>query len=176
MPTKILLAYASKYGSTREVAEAIATSLSAAGLTVDLLPARKVASLAGYRAVVLGAPFYIGSWHKDALQFLARHQAALTSLPVTVFALGPTHPGDEAQGDPRGQLDETLAKHPWLKPVTAEMFGGKYDPARLRLPDSLLAMLPASPLHGAPASDLRDWGVIRSWASSLAALLQPVMA
>ncbi len=61
-----------------------------------------------------------------------------------------------------------MKKYPWLKPVAAELFGGKYDPARLRFPDSLLGALPASPLHNAPASDVRDWDAIRAWATSIA--------
>ena len=56
----------------------------------------------------------------------------------------------------RAQMDKELGKYPWLKPVTAELFGGKYNPAGLKFPVNLLAALPASPLHGAPASDIRD--------------------
>ena len=47
------------------------------------------------------------------------------------------------------------------------MFGGKYDPDKLRFPDTILKIIPASPLHGAPASDIRDWDAIRAWANSL---------
>lgn len=54
-------------------------------------------------------------------------------------------------------LDKELCKFPWLAPVTVELFGGKYDPNRLHFPDSLIASLPPSPLHGAPPSDVRDW-------------------
>ena len=68
----------------------------------------------------------------------------------------------------RASLDAQVGKYPWLKPVAVELFGGKYDPARLRFPDSLLKALPASPLHGAPASDIRDWEAIGAWARSLA--------
>jgi menaquinone-dependent protoporphyrinogen oxidase len=57
---------------------------------------------------------------------------------------------------------------PWLKPFALELFGGKYDPARLRFPDSLFASL--------PASDVRDWTAIRAWAGGLAAKLQPTSA
>lgn len=56
-----------------------------------------------------------------------------------------------------------LAKLPWLKPLAVEVFAGKLDPAKLRFPDSLLTMLPASPLHGMPATDARDWAAIRTW-------------
>jgi menaquinone-dependent protoporphyrinogen oxidase len=87
--------------------------------------------------------------------------------PVAVFALGPIGTdAKEIQGS-RAQLDQELVKHPWLTPVALEMFVGRYDPARLRFPDNLLARLPASPLHQMPASDHRDWAAIRDWANNL---------
>jgi menaquinone-dependent protoporphyrinogen oxidase len=67
----------------------------------------------------------------------------------------------------RTQLDKELAKYSWLSPVAVEMFGGKYDPAKLRFPDNVIANSPASPLYQMPASDLRDWAAIRAWASNL---------
>lgn len=166
MSDKILVTYTSRYGSTREVAENVAKVLSESGAAVDVRPARTIKTLQGYRAVVLGAPLYIGRWLKDAHRFLKRHQNALETLPVAIFSLGPTH-GDNAIATIRPQMDGELAKYPWLKPVAAELFGGHYDPAKLRFPDTLLGKLPASPLYQAPASDLRDWDAIRTWAQSL---------
>ena len=66
------------------------------------------------------------------------------------------------------QLDEELAKFPWLTPFAFKMYGGKYDPAKLRFPTNLLS-------GEEPASDIWDWTAIRSWASNLAAKLQPAM-
>jgi len=166
MSDKILVTYASRYGSTQEVAEKIAAMLNEGGLTADVQPARQVKTLQGYSAVVLGAPLYIGSWLKDAHRFLKRHQAALEKLPVAIFSLGPTH-GDDALATVQPQMDKELAKYPWLKPVSTELFGGEYDPDKLRFPDTLLGKLPASPLYQAPANDMRDWDAIRTWAQSL---------
>ena len=166
MSDTILITYASRYGSTQEVAEKIAVTLSESGLTVDVQPARQVKTLQGYRAIVLGTPLYIGSWLKDAHRFLKRHQAALEKLPVAIFSLGPTH-GEDPIPTVRPQMDKELAKYPWLKPVSTELFGGQYDPDKLRFPDTLLGKVPASPLYEAPASDLRDWDAIRNWAQSL---------
>ncbi|MBN1888496.1 MAG: flavodoxin domain-containing protein [Thermoflexales bacterium] len=168
MSGSILVAYATRYGSTQEVAEQIAATLREHGLTVDVKSARQVHDLEGYRAVVLGAPLYIGRWLKDAQNFLKRHQQALIERPVAMFTLGPTRAEELKDPQVRDQLDQELARYPWLKPITAELFGGKYDPASLRFPDSLLGILPASPLHNAPASDVRDWEAIRAWANSLA--------
>jgi menaquinone-dependent protoporphyrinogen oxidase len=167
----ILVAYASRYGSTQEVAEQVAAALREKGLAVEVQPARQVRTLEGYRAIVLGAPLYIGQWIKDARRFLARHQEALAKRPVALFTLGPTRSGEEEWRGVRAQMDKQLAKYPWLKPVAVELFGGKYDPAKLRFPDSLLATLPASPLHEMPANDLRDKEAIRAWAQGLPAKL-----
>jgi len=171
MSDSILVAYATRYGSTQEVAEAVAATLRDSGLEVDLEPVGKVRTLAGYRAVVLGAPLYIGRWHKDAQRFLSQHQETLTQRPVAVFTLGPTQSDDKEWEGVRAQLDRELARYPWLTPVALELFGGKYDPAKLSFFHKLLASLPASPLYQMPASDVRDWTAIRAWASNLAAKL-----
>jgi menaquinone-dependent protoporphyrinogen oxidase len=173
MPDPVLVIFATRYGSTQEVAEAVAGALRDSGLTVDVQHAPKVRSLAGYGAVVVGAPLYIGSLHKDAQRFFAQHGQALRERPVAVFALGPiTDPVKEEdwQGA-REMLDKQLAGLQDLQPVDAELFGGRYDPQRLRLFDRLIAALPASPLHGVPASDVRDWDAIRAWATGLASKL-----
>jgi menaquinone-dependent protoporphyrinogen oxidase len=170
MSTSILVGYATRYGSTQEVAEAVAATLRERGLAVDLQPMRQVRTLTGYSAVVLGAPLFMFRWHKDALRFLSRHRNALTERPVAVFALGPVHdPYDEQEWqDSRAQLDKALVQFPWLTPVALEVFGGKYDPEKLRFPISLFA-------GKEPASDLRDWTAIRAWAGNLAAKLEPTL-
>jgi menaquinone-dependent protoporphyrinogen oxidase len=170
MSASVLVGYATRYGSTQEVAEAVTARLHEKGLKVDIQPMREVRTLAGYSAVVLGAPLYMFRWHKDARRFLSRHREALTERPVAIFALGPTHdPYDEKewQGS-REQLDKELVKFPWLTPVALEVFGGKFDPAKLRFPINLFA-------GKEPASDIRDWTAIRTWASNLAAKLQPAL-
>jgi menaquinone-dependent protoporphyrinogen oxidase len=168
MSSSILVGYATRYGSTQEVAEAVAATLRECGLEVDIKLLREVRTLAGYSAAVLGASLYMYRWHKDARRFLSRHRQALTERPVAVFALGPTHdPYDEQEWqDSRAQLDKDLAKFPWFTPVALEMFGGKYDPDKLPFPINLLA-------GQEPASDLRDWEAIRAWASNLATKLEP---
>ena len=176
MEKKILVACASKYGSTQEVAEAIAATLRERRLGADLQLMRKVRTLEGYGAVVLGAPIYLGLWHKDALNFLSRNEEALAQRPVAIFALGPTSADEKEMQGSRAQLDKELAKYPWLTPVALEVFAGRYNPARFNLPDRLITSLPASPLHGMPASDVRDWPAIRAWADNLAAKLQPALS
>ena len=168
MSKSVLVAYATRYGSTQEVAEAIGEVLREQGLEVEVQPLRQVRSLEGYGAVVLGAALYMYRWHKDARRFLSRQRKALEGLPVAVFALGPVKdPRDEEEWrNSRAQLDSELEKHPWLKAVAVEIMGGKFDPATLRFPMNLLA-------RSEPASYIRDWTAIRAWESELEDKLEP---
>lgn len=156
MTAPVLVAYATKYGSTREVAVAIAQTLREHGVETAVRPARDVHSLERYSAVVLGAALYMGHWHRDARAFLKRHHKALLDLPVAIFALGPLKTTEEAMQESRAQLDRALAKFPWLTPVAVSMFGGVIDPARLRFPFNRM-----------PKGDARDWTAIRAFADRL---------
>jgi menaquinone-dependent protoporphyrinogen oxidase len=166
MSTSILVGYATRSGSTQEVAEVVAATLREDGQMVDCQPVKKVRSLAEYGAVVLGAPLYMFRWHKDALGFLSRYHQTLVERPMAIFALGPFHEDAKEFQDARGQLDKELVKFPWLAPVAIEIFGGKFDPTTLRFPMNLI---PA--LKQMPASDVRDWTAIRAWTRGLAAKL-----
>jgi menaquinone-dependent protoporphyrinogen oxidase len=163
MNTKsILLAYATRYGSTQEVAENIAVSLRQFGFEVDMRPMREVRDLRNFEVVVLGAAIYNAKWHSDAHQFLTQHQDTLRQRPVVIFALGPLSPSDAAKRNSRRQLDSELAKYPWLKPVAVEIFAGKYDPSKpgMGFFDRFI-----------PARDVRNWDAIRAWAKALPARL-----
>jgi len=166
MSGSVLVGYATRSGSTQEVAEAVAAALRDSGAEVDLRPMRDVRTLNGYRMLVLGAPLYMFRWHKDALAYLSRHQEAIQKLSVAVFALGPFHDEEKEWQSVRAQFDKELAKLPWFTPVAHEVFGGKFDPTKLRFPMNLI---PA--LKKMPASDIRNWDAIRAWARDLAAKL-----
>ena len=73
----LLVAYASKHGSTQEVAGAIARRLSKSGLEVELRCAADVGDLTPYDGVVLGGALYFGRWHQDAARLLAKHRLRL---------------------------------------------------------------------------------------------------
>ena len=162
MSNPVLVAYATRYGSTQEVADKIAATLRQSGLTVEVHPAKQVRTLDGYRAVVLGAPLYMSDWLKEARNFLSRHRPILMTLPVALFALGPTEDKEKDWTETRKQFDKVLSQFPWLTPVAAELFGGRFDPSRLTFPYNLIPGLKRMSV-----SDIRDWDAIGVWANGL---------
>ena len=162
MTKQVLVTYATRYGSTEEVASQIAETLRKNGLVVAIQPLREVKSLVDYKSVVLGTALYMFRLHKDTHHFLTRNREALMKLPTAVFVLGPTHEPHDPQEwqNSRMQMEKELAKYPWFKPVALEMFGGKYDPTSLHFPLNLMA-------GQEPASDIRNWETIHSWSNSL---------
>src|SRR5271157_1740457 len=108
MSAEVRVGFATRSGSTQEVAKVVAATLRDRGLEVDLRPLRNVRTLAGYRMLVLGAPLYMFRWHKDALAFLSRHKEALNRLSVAVFALGPFHDEEKEWQSVHAQLDKEL--------------------------------------------------------------------
>jgi menaquinone-dependent protoporphyrinogen oxidase len=167
MEPVILVTYATRTGSTEEVARTVAETLREHGLTVEVHPAADVHSLDPYSAVVLGAPLYMGRLLKDARKFLSAHRTALMKIPIALFVLGPVQAVEKDWTGARQQLDKELAKFSWLSPVARQIVGGKFDPAKLGFPFSLI-------LKKLPAGDVRDWTAIRAFASDLAARWQPV--
>ena len=159
MISTVLVGYATRYGSTKEVAEAVANTLREEGFTVEIQSLRDIRSLKGMEAVIMGAPLQMFHWHPEAMRFLSRFKDQLLNLPIAVFALGPFHTEETEFTQARTQLSNDLAKSPWFSPIDVTVFGGKFDPAVLAFP---MNMLPA--LKQMPAVDIRDWDVIREWA------------
>ncbi|WIM92914.1 flavodoxin domain-containing protein [Actinoplanes oblitus] len=151
---RILVAYATRNGSTREAAEAVATAATAGGATAQAMPARLVtAPLSDWDLIILGAPIYSGRWHRDAHRFLRRHRHELDGVPVAVFGMGPRRDEEEAWRGSSAQLDRALTRRPWLVPVAVAVFGGADPPGGRR-----------------PRRDLRDWSRIGEWTRKVLAM------
>jgi len=152
----ILIAHASRYGSTREVAESVASVLRERMLRVVLRPADEVHDLDEYAGVVLGGGIYMGRWHRDARLFARRFGDDLRGLPVVVFALGPTDDVPEHRAASEKQFRKAVEKlH--FEPIASALFGGAVDPRKLNFP-----------FNHMPPADVRDWDEIGAWADEVA--------
>jgi menaquinone-dependent protoporphyrinogen oxidase len=164
MDVRVLVAYASKYGGTAEIAKRIGQVISDAGLSIDVLEVEKVKGLGHYKAVVLGSALYMGRWRREAARFLKINEEVLEGQMVWLFSSGPTDKGDPLE------LVEGLYLPKGLQPV-ADRIG----------PEDIVIFHGVAALEKmnfferwimkkikAPVGDFRDWEMIVSWAKGIA--------
>jgi menaquinone-dependent protoporphyrinogen oxidase len=89
VPARVLVAYASKLGSTAEIGETIAQALRDGGHRAVAMPARDVTGLGEWDAVVLGSAVYSAFWQRDARRFVERFREELKARPLWLFSGGP---------------------------------------------------------------------------------------
>ena len=168
MLPELLIAYVTRGGSTAEVAEALGATLRESGILVQVEPMNQVESLLGWKALILGAPLYMGRFPGDLYKFFSRRREALDVLHPWCFVLGPTRNEPKDFEAAHSQAEKQFRRYPWFRPTELHIFGGKWDPNTLPFPFSLLRHLPANPMNKIPASDIRDWAAIREWGQGIA--------
>ena len=169
MDANILVTYATRTGSSEEVAQTLAEVLRGHSLPVELRRAVDVHAIEQYTAVVICVALYAGRLHKEMRRFLAEHRAVLAKVPVALFVLGPVQNDEKEWTGARQQLEKELRNFPWLSPVVQQIVGGRFDPARMGF---AFKLLPA--LRKMPVSDVRDWKAIREAGEKLAEGFQAV--
>lgn len=158
---KILVAYASKCGSTAEVAEAIAKTLSEKGARVDVRPVKNVGDIGAYSAVVLGSAIRMGAWLPEAVDFVKKNQSRLSQMPTAFFTVHMLNRDDSAES--RKNREAYVAPvHALVAPDAEAFFAGEIDLARMSFLDRLITNV----MH-VKEEDARDWNAIGGWASSL---------
>ena len=174
MDHHVLVAYASKYGATEAIAEAIAAALQAGGVRADVARCKDVKDLEPYSAVVLGSAVYVGRWRREAADFLRHAEAKLVRVPVWLFSSGPT-----------GYSDAAALLHGWRFPIALQgladriaprdiaVFHGALDPKQLNPFDAFIVRNVKAPL-----GDFRDLDAVAAWARTILAELkrEPALA
>ncbi len=161
MSARILVTYATRNGSTAEIAQVIGRELVSAGHAVDVTEIKKVSTLAGYAAIVIGGPLYMGSVDSAVGKFVEKNYEQLLKLPVAAFVAGlaPKNPDPGAIEAAMAALRKSLGP---VTPVSSVLFAGKLDPATVNF-----VMRKFLEMAKIPAGDFRDWDTIAAWAQEL---------
>jgi len=172
---KVLVVYASKYGSTKGIAEFIAEKLGQQGTQAEVRPVDAVHNPRDYDALVVGSAVYMMHWLKEAAEFVRRNRAVLANRPVWLFSSGPL--GAETK-DAQGR-DLIVVAEPKeiaefreaINPRDHRVFFGALDSSKLGVAHRMTRKLPAARAMF-PEGDFRDWKDIEAWASSIARALE----
>ena len=160
---KILVAYATKHGSTEKIAEKIGEVLRQAELPTDVVPVERVRDLTAYKAIILGSAVYVGNWRNEAVEFLKKNLQALAERPVWLFSSGPTGEGDPVEllkgwripGKLQPLVDE-------IKPRDIAVFHGSLEMEKMDFMEKWMIKNVK-----APVGDFRDWEAVTAWAVSI---------
>jgi menaquinone-dependent protoporphyrinogen oxidase len=176
---KVLVAYASRHGATRGIAERIADTLQAAGLDARARPVDAASDVEDYDACVIGSAAYMFHWLKEAASFVRRNRAVLSSMPVWMFSSGPL--GTEPV-NPKGE-DQKAAAIPRELPELVQLIGAReyrvffgaysHDRKPIGFGERFMSLMPAT-RDSLPEGDFRDWQEIEAWARDIARNLSPV--
>jgi menaquinone-dependent protoporphyrinogen oxidase len=154
----VLVTAASKYGSTEQIAQAIARVLMEHGITATVNEPEEVRAVEGFDAVILGSAVYAGHWMKSAKELVGRSAAALRTRPVWLFSSGPVGDPPKPEEDPVDVTEIFEASNA----RSHRVFAGKIDKRRLSFPERAIV----SALRVAEG-DFRDWDEIERWASEI---------
>jgi menaquinone-dependent protoporphyrinogen oxidase len=163
---KLLVAVASKHGSTREIGRAIADVVRHHDIKVTVLSPENINNITGYDGVVIGSAVYAGHWLPEARNFVSNNVMELRKLPVWLFSSGPIGNPLKPDADKAVAIDSILTQ---LDTSEHRLFGGKIDKSKLGVVEKALVIG-----LRVPEGDYRNWEEIRSWADNIANELLPL--
>ncbi len=174
MAASILITYATRTGSTAEVAQALGRSLRALGQNASISSMKDTTGIVGFDAVLLGSAVRMGAWLPEAMSFVRRHREALSRVPVGLFSCHLNNLGD-SPADVAAREAYTTPVRQLLAPVAEAYFAGAIDVKKLPLLDRLMVEAVKKNM-GLEPGDYRDWPTIARWAEGLPALFEAVRA
>lgn len=161
MEKKILVAYASRYGSTGGVADAIGTELCSKNVAADVVLIENTGNINSYQGMIIGAPVYMGKWMSEAVDFVKKNRDILSKVPVAYFFVCMTlaQPTKKDRIEVLSYMEPILKAVPEIKPVGIGTFAGALDYNNLSWINKKILKS-----KGTPEGDFRDWNDIRAWA------------
>lgn len=171
MTNRILVTYASRSGSTAEIAEAIRQTLQESGAEVEVMPMQDVIDLAPYQAVVAGSAIRGGKWLPEAIQFVRTHQATLRHKPFAMYTVCITLAMTGGDRYREAVAGWTAPVRSIVPPLSEGLFAGRLDFTRLPVTWETLKLRATVALGLFPRGDHRDWNAIHTWAEKLSPML-----
>lgn len=165
MSKKVLITYASKTGSTKEVAEFISEKLINSGFETLVMNVNKVKNVKLFDAVILGTPLRLEKPLHESISFAQKYSRDLKNVPLAFFALGVSMKDQTDEGKQKSLelLNPLLSKIP--EPFEIGLFGGKVDHKKLPWVWRFLAKKDDSGLM--VEGDWRNWAEIESWVENI---------
>jgi len=160
----VLVAYATKHGSTQQIAETIGAALRLRGLEADVANVGEVEDVARYDAVVLGSAVYVGHWLSNARAFAREHADELADRPTWLFSSGPVGHPLRPPDDDAVQIDEIVEE---TRAKEHRVFPGKLDRSELNCCEWALVFA-----LRVKEGDYRNEGEVSAWAGEIAASLE----
>jgi len=162
MEKRILVAYATRTGSTVGVAAAIGETLGARGYTVDVKPVKENPSLDGYQAAIIGSAVNGARWLPEAVQYVENNRSAFNRVPVALFCVHIMNMGDSEKSI-KNRLAYLNAVRPLVKPLHEAFFAGiGMEPG-----EKSWFIRWASRIFKIGEGDCRDWNKIQGWAQTV---------
>jgi menaquinone-dependent protoporphyrinogen oxidase len=167
MSNKILVTYASRTGSTAEIAEAIGKTLSEGGAQVDVIPMNDVKDLSAYQTVVAGSAIRGSKWLPEAMQFIQTHRSTLTQKQFAMFTVCITLTMKNAENYRAGVAGWVAPVRALVKPLDEGIFAGMLDFKKMPVNKDTLMFRISVALGIFPRGDHRDWNAVNTWAKGL---------
>lgn len=164
---KILVAYASQYGSTSGVADAVAQAFNEQGAAVDVRLVHNARNVASYDATVIGAPVIKEEWMPEAHDFVKSQRSALKTMPTAYFLTCMTlaiSKDEDERADMVKHLEQMVKDVPEVAPVELGLFAGALDYGKMSQAMNILYRVFS---EDDTSGDFRDFVAIRAWATDL---------
>jgi menaquinone-dependent protoporphyrinogen oxidase len=171
MTNKILVTYASRTGTTAEVAEAICRSLTESGAEEDVLPMQAVKDLSPYGAIVAGSAIRAARWLPEAVQFIRTHQSTLRHTSFAMYTVCITLAMADTERYRAAVSGWTAPIRAIVPPLSEGLFAGMIDFDKLPFNWETLKLRATVAMGIFPRGDRRDWNAVRAWAESLKPML-----
>ncbi|MGD2248251.1 MAG: flavodoxin domain-containing protein [Candidatus Methanofastidiosia archaeon] len=186
MSKKVLIAYGSRFGCTKEVSQKIGNILKDQGIEPEIVNLRKTKSknwpkLDQFDGVLIGSGIKIGRWTKEPKSFMKKNKDVLNSTKVGMFVCSGAAAVDKNHA--QKEYLEKVMNEVGVKAQVYDAFGGVMDLSE----DSPLGFLDKKMLKtGAKEmtkdsgieikdgekTDFRDWDQITKFAQEFARLVK----